>query len=198
MTLRNARPPYASLSLSLCIPLSLFLCLALFLSGCVCSSGSLRSCPSLFLIFPSPQTVCAERVVYPPTSCCGMAGERGLRLPELPDAALAWSFTELNAMPAGEKPVRGVSTSRTCEVRCKLCLGYSAGCVWLVYFCRSVLVFFLSSLVLLVFGCGELECVILTCILRCVSQINVANHASMPFMSIAYVLNEVSVARTAA
>ena len=55
--------------------------------------------------------LCAEKVVVPENVfCCGFAGDRGFRYPELNKAALA----ELKAQV--EHCSEGYSTSRTCEV----------------------------------------------------------------------------------
>eukprot|EP00698_Gefionella_okellyi_P001971 TRINITY_DN11863_c0_g1_i1.p1 TRINITY_DN11863_c0_g1~~TRINITY_DN11863_c0_g1_i1.p1 ORF type:complete len:962 (+),score=192.21 TRINITY_DN11863_c0_g1_i1:56-2941(+) len=53
----------------------------------------------------------ASTVLTPPTTCCGMAGDRGLRYPELPASALAWPLQGINSKTANS----GVSSSRTCE-----------------------------------------------------------------------------------
>jgi D-lactate dehydrogenase len=54
---------------------------------------------------------CAERVVVPPTFCCGFAGDKGFTHPELTASALR----ELRgALPAGCE--RGYSNSRACEI----------------------------------------------------------------------------------
>jgi D-lactate dehydrogenase len=54
---------------------------------------------------------CAERVVVPPTGCCGFAGDKGFTTPELAASALR----ELRAaMPA--ECERGYSNSRACEI----------------------------------------------------------------------------------
>ncbi len=53
---------------------------------------------------------CAERVVVPPTGCCGFAGDKGFTTPELAASALR----ELGAAVKG--CVRGYSTSRGCEI----------------------------------------------------------------------------------
>jgi D-lactate dehydrogenase len=54
---------------------------------------------------------CAERVVVPPTGCCGFAGDKGFTNPELPASALE---TLRAALPAGCD--RGYSNSRACEI----------------------------------------------------------------------------------
>jgi len=53
---------------------------------------------------------CAERVVVPPTGCCGFAGDKGFTNPELNASALR----ELGAAVQGCE--RGYSTSRGCEI----------------------------------------------------------------------------------
>jgi D-lactate dehydrogenase len=53
---------------------------------------------------------CAERVVVPPTGCCGFAGDRGFTNPELNASALR----DLAAAVKGCE--RGYSTSRGCEI----------------------------------------------------------------------------------
>ncbi len=53
---------------------------------------------------------CAERVVVPPTGCCGFAGDKGFTTPELAASALR----DLAAAVKG--CARGYSTSRSCEV----------------------------------------------------------------------------------
>jgi D-lactate dehydrogenase len=53
---------------------------------------------------------CAEKVVVPPTGCCGFAGDRGFSEPELNASALSG----LRAAVAGCG--RGYSTSRACEI----------------------------------------------------------------------------------
>jgi D-lactate dehydrogenase len=53
---------------------------------------------------------CAERVVIPPTGCCGFAGDKGFTTPELSASALR----ELGAAVNGCE--RGYSTSRGCEI----------------------------------------------------------------------------------
>lgn len=53
---------------------------------------------------------CAERVVVPPTWCCGFAGDKGFTTPELPASALR----DLRA--AVEGCARGYSSSRGCEI----------------------------------------------------------------------------------
>jgi D-lactate dehydrogenase len=54
---------------------------------------------------------CAERVVVPPTGCCGFAGDKGFTNPELNASALK----DLRAaLPAGVD--RGYSNSRACEI----------------------------------------------------------------------------------
>jgi D-lactate dehydrogenase len=53
---------------------------------------------------------CAEKVVVPPTGCCGFAGDRGFTHPELNASALAG----LREAVAG--CARGYSTSRGCEI----------------------------------------------------------------------------------
>jgi D-lactate dehydrogenase len=53
---------------------------------------------------------CAERVVVPPTGCCGFAGDKGFTTPELAASALR----DLGAAVKG--CARGYSTSRGCEI----------------------------------------------------------------------------------
>jgi D-lactate dehydrogenase len=53
---------------------------------------------------------CAERIVLPPTGCCGFAGDKGFTTPELSASALR----DLAAAVKGCE--RGYSTSRGCEV----------------------------------------------------------------------------------
>jgi len=53
---------------------------------------------------------CAERVVVPPTGCCGFAGDKGFATPELNASALR----DLAAAVKG--CARGTSTSRGCEI----------------------------------------------------------------------------------
>jgi D-lactate dehydrogenase len=53
---------------------------------------------------------CAERVVVPPTGCCGFAGDKGFTTPELNASALR----DLAAAVKGCE--RGYSTSRGCEI----------------------------------------------------------------------------------
>jgi D-lactate dehydrogenase len=53
---------------------------------------------------------CAEKVVIPPTGCCGFAGDKGFTTPELNASALK----DLRA--AVEGCARGYSTSRGCEI----------------------------------------------------------------------------------
>lgn len=64
-------------------------------------------------------TACAEEVVPSGIPCCGMAGDRGMRLPELAAASLQ----HLN-LPANCKD--GYSTSRTCEMN----LSQHSGIYW--------------------------------------------------------------------
>jgi D-lactate dehydrogenase len=55
----------------------------------------------------------AEEVDVPAaSSCCGMAGDRGLLHPELPPAALREESAEVGARPADEY----LSSNRTCEI----------------------------------------------------------------------------------
>jgi D-lactate dehydrogenase len=54
---------------------------------------------------------CAERVVVPPTGCCGFAGDKGFTTPELNASALAGLRA---ALPSGCD--RGYSNSRACEI----------------------------------------------------------------------------------
>ena len=53
---------------------------------------------------------CAERVVVPPTGCCGFAGDKGFTTPELNASALS------GLRAAVEGCARGYSNSRACEV----------------------------------------------------------------------------------
>jgi D-lactate dehydrogenase len=53
---------------------------------------------------------CAERVVVPPTGCCGFAGDKGFTTPELAASALR------DLGPAVKGCARGYSTSRGCEI----------------------------------------------------------------------------------
>jgi D-lactate dehydrogenase len=55
----------------------------------------------------------AEEVIEPPFSaCCGMAGDRGLLHPELPEAALGAMREEL----ASRSPEGCMCSNRTCEI----------------------------------------------------------------------------------
>jgi D-lactate dehydrogenase len=60
---------------------------------------------------------CAERVVLPPTGCCGFAGDKGFTTPELNASALAGLREAVRGCAAG------YSNSRTCEIG----LGLHAG-----------------------------------------------------------------------
>ncbi len=53
---------------------------------------------------------CAEKVVVPPTGCCGFAGDRGFTNPELNASALQ------GLRAAVDGCARGYSTSRACEI----------------------------------------------------------------------------------
>jgi D-lactate dehydrogenase len=53
--------------------------------------------------------MCAHEVVPSGIPCCGMAGDRGMRYPELVDASL-------QHLKLPESVTDGYSTSRTCEV----------------------------------------------------------------------------------
>jgi D-lactate dehydrogenase len=53
--------------------------------------------------------LCAHEVVPSGIPCCGMAGDRGMRYPELVDASL-------QHLKLPESVTDGYSTSRTCEV----------------------------------------------------------------------------------
>lgn len=55
--------------------------------------------------------LCANEVVSSGIPCCGMAGDRGMRYPELVDASL-------QHLKLPEGVTDGYSTSRTCEVGC--------------------------------------------------------------------------------
>ena len=46
------------------------------------------------------------------TTCCGMAGDRGMLHPELPASALRDAAADLSAHPAGEH----LCSNRTCEI----------------------------------------------------------------------------------
>jgi D-lactate dehydrogenase len=54
---------------------------------------------------------CAEKVVVPPTGCCGFAGDKGFTNPELTASALSQLRA---ALPPGCE--RGYSNSRACEI----------------------------------------------------------------------------------
>ena len=62
---------------------------------------------------------CAQEVIVPEHSgCCAYAGDRGLMIPELPEAALADTRKELDALPepATEGKTFYCSSSRSCEM----------------------------------------------------------------------------------
>jgi D-lactate dehydrogenase len=54
---------------------------------------------------------CSEKVVVPPTGCCGFAGDKGFTTPELTASALSALRA---ALPPGCE--RGYSNSRACEI----------------------------------------------------------------------------------
>lgn len=56
---------------------------------------------------------CAKEVINSGVSCCGMAGDRGLRYPELGTSACE----PLHRALVGKNPVIGFSTSTTCEIQ---------------------------------------------------------------------------------
>lgn len=59
-------------------------------------------------------SACAERVVVPPSAaCCGMAGDAGMRMPELVDTALRRETQEVRAMPEVEA---WYAANTTCEI----------------------------------------------------------------------------------
>jgi D-lactate dehydrogenase len=69
----------------------------------------------------------ADEVVVPVTAgCCGMAGDRGLRLPELPRAAIAPEAAELAGMAFDGY----FSSSRTCEVALTRATGRPFRSIW--------------------------------------------------------------------
>ena len=72
-----------------------------------CSSTKLGLEPKLRAVAEA----CAERVVIPPTGCCGFAGDKGFTTPELAASALSGLRA---ALPAGCE--RGYSNSRGCEI----------------------------------------------------------------------------------
>ncbi|GEJ57911.1 FAD-binding and (Fe-S)-binding domain-containing protein [Anaeromyxobacter diazotrophicus] len=61
--------------------------------------------------FKAVAAACAERVVAPPTGCCGFAGDKGFTTPELNASALSGLRA---ALPPDCKA--GFSNSRTCEI----------------------------------------------------------------------------------
>jgi D-lactate dehydrogenase len=61
--------------------------------------------------FRAVASACAEKVVVPPTGCCGFAGDKGFTTPELNASALAGLR---DALPPDCKA--GYSNSRTCEI----------------------------------------------------------------------------------
>ncbi|HZZ84105.1 MAG TPA: FAD-binding and (Fe-S)-binding domain-containing protein [Anaeromyxobacteraceae bacterium] len=71
-----------------------------------CSAQKMGLAPQLRAVAEA----CAERVVIPPTGCCGFAGDRGLSVPELNAAALAGLREAVQGCEAG------YSNSRGCEV----------------------------------------------------------------------------------
>jgi D-lactate dehydrogenase len=81
-----------------------------------CASGQLRVSGKLAAVAAR----LADEVVVPAgTRCCGMAGDRGWRHPELPAAALAETAAELE----GRTFDACVSSNRTCEVALKQVTG---------------------------------------------------------------------------
>jgi D-lactate dehydrogenase len=60
---------------------------------------------------------CAERVVLPPTGCCGFAGDKGFTAPELNASALAGLRQAVAGCSAG------YSNSRTCQIGLSLHAG---------------------------------------------------------------------------
>ena len=53
-------------------------------------------------------------IILPENSgCCGFAGDRGLRIPELPRNASKQEIKELNSV---HHEIKGYSSSRTCEI----------------------------------------------------------------------------------
>jgi D-lactate dehydrogenase len=72
-----------------------------------CSSTKMGLEPKLRAVAEA----CAEKVVVPPTGCCGFAGDKGFTNPELTASALSGLRA---ALPAGCE--RGYSNSRACEI----------------------------------------------------------------------------------
>jgi len=60
---------------------------------------------------------CAEKLVLPPTGCCGFAGDKGFTTPELNASALSGLREAVQGCPVG------YSSSRTCEVGLSLHAG---------------------------------------------------------------------------
>ena len=95
-----------------------------------CSSTKMGLEPKLRAL----AAACAERVVVPPTGCCGFAGDRGFLHPELNAAALSG----LRGAVAGCR--EGFSTGRTCEIGLALHAGIPyRSIVFLVDRCSSPL-----------------------------------------------------------
>jgi len=59
---------------------------------------------------------CAKNVVSSEVPCCGMAGDRGLLYPELPDSSLKLLPDRLRNNRYNEPCTIGISSSRTCEM----------------------------------------------------------------------------------
>lgn len=69
--------------------------------------------------------LCAHEVVDSNIPCCGQAGDRGMRFPELPRSSLQ----HMNAQGCSD----GYSTSRTCEIALSQAAGFNfRGLVYLV------------------------------------------------------------------
>ncbi len=59
--------------------------------------------------------LCADKVIMPPdVNCCGFAGDKGFKLPELNKHGLRKAVPVIKK----EKPTAGYSNSRTCEIGC--------------------------------------------------------------------------------
>jgi D-lactate dehydrogenase len=71
-----------------------------------CSSTKMGLEPKLRTL----AAACAERVVVPPTGCCGFAGDKGFTTPELNASALR------DLRGAVDGCARGYSNSRGCEI----------------------------------------------------------------------------------
>ncbi len=77
-------------------------------------------------------SACAERVVVPPTGCCGFAGDKGFTVPELNASALSGLREAVAGCAAG------YSNSRTCEIGLSLHAGIPyQSIVYLVDRCSS-------------------------------------------------------------